>query len=509
MSMRRSIVAMLALALGVPVAAAQEAPCAPVPGDDDACEAWADLFEDFGPSGFGTWYQRPMIVAGEAAVFSTGAYINPQTGIDPIVTVAYDAATGARRWVSRYEGPEEGGEAYPWDAALAPDGRTLYVAGSHTTAPPSRMISGVVVAFDADDGSIRWVTSTGAGRLRAVDVSPDGGAVYAAGRAGTDLFIAGLDPATGTIGWSDTYDGPESAGDEALDLAISPDGERLVVTGQRDYRADWQIQREWGDIVTLAYDIEQRSREWVASHDGPLGGRDTPAGIAVSGDGSRVVVAGTQDSAVMEGRYADDIVVLAYDAATGGIAWSVSRDGPASSLDWAESVGASPTGDLVFVTGALTTLEAANPEHDLSVEQAMVTTALRVSDGSEAWTTVLDTPGRLTEIGRDLAVAPGGERLYVTAMSGPLWAGAGVGSQTLSDLPVDAATIAYDTADGTQEWVARYNAATTGSDPVRPSSMAVAPDGSRVFVLASVNTPVFNPAAKRRTAAYATLAYDA
>ncbi|HEX9823071.1 MAG TPA: PQQ-binding-like beta-propeller repeat protein [Actinomycetota bacterium] len=502
----------VALLAGVPAVGAQEPACAPLEGHDDRCEAWGDVFDEFGPGGFATHYQRPVIVAGADTVFSTGAYVDPLTGIDPIVTIAYDPATGARRWVARYEGPEEGGEAFPYDSTLAPDGGTLYVAGSHTTAAPDRRTNPVVVAFDAADGSIRWIASFDAspGRFRAVAVSPDGRSVLAAGStlvSNRDLLVAEIDAETGAIGWSDALSGPADEGDEALDLAVSSDGERLVVTGERDYHADYDLRFERGDIVTIGYDLRRGARDWVAVHDGPLGLRDYPAAVAVSPDGARAFVAATQDSDSYAGAGTDDIAVLAYDAATGGDIWTRTFDGSAS--DNAESLAVSPGGDLVYVQGTMTAREVQIPDRDVPLDQVVVVTALGSADGATGWSSVFDAPGRLTDIGRGLVVDPGGDRVYATAISGPVWAAGGVGSETVWDLPVDAATVAYDAHDGAQLWTGRYNGGTGGSAPTRSSGIAISPDGSRVFVLAAVNHPVFNPASERRNAAYGTIAYDA
>jgi hypothetical protein len=456
-----------------------------------------------------------MIVAGTDTVYSTGAYINPSTGIDPIVTVAYDAGSGARRWVGRYDGPEEGGEAYPWDSVLSPDGGTLYVAGSHTTAAPQRSTDAAVIAFDTGDGNIRWVASLGAegsDAFRAVAVSPDGESVYAAGRLrgwpDADLLVAELDGATGAIRWTDTHAGSGGLDDEALDAALSPDGERLFVTGELDRRIDYQAQLERGDIITLAYDTEERTRLWTSVHDGPMGLRDEPANLAVSPDGRQVFVAGRQDADFYSGVYTEDIAVLAHDAATGARTWARSFDGPASSADEAEAVAVSPDGATVYVNGTMTVHEVVGPDRAMSLATSMVTLALGSSDGETTWSSVLDGPGQISEYGRDLAVSPDGRRVYATAISGPLWVASGVGNATLTDAPLDAATVAYDAADGSQVWIGRYNGGPGGSAPTRSSGMTLNPDGSRVFVLTTVNTPVLNPTRERRTAAYGTIAYE-
>ncbi len=86
-----------------------------------------------------------------------------------------------------------------------------------------------------------------------------------------------------------------------------------------------------------------------------------------------------------------------------------------------------------------------------------------------------------------MAVSPGGARVYVTGDSS--------GRTTTA-----AATVAYNAVTGAQLWVARYNG--PGNEGDNATSMAVSPDGSRVFVTGYSQS--------RTTGAdYATIAYNA
>jgi outer membrane protein assembly factor BamB len=86
-------------------------------------------------------------------------------------------------------------------------------------------------------------------------------------------------------------------------------------------------------------------------------------------------------------------------------------------------------------------------------------------------------------------LAVGSDKVVVTGFSD--------GSGNLEDY----ATIAYDAATGQPLWTKRYNGPANGYDA--DSSVAVSPDGSKVYVTGS--NVRFRPAADYVTIAYATV----
>jgi len=105
------------------------------------------------------------------------------TGLD-YATVAYDAATGARRWVARYNGP----------GSLTAFARALGVSSDGATIAVTGLISDVgaqtdygTVFYDTATGQrlgVATLTAGGASEATALAMSPLGTAVFVTGSAG-------------------------------------------------------------------------------------------------------------------------------------------------------------------------------------------------------------------------------------------------------------------------------------------------------------------------------------
>jgi WD40 repeat protein len=253
-------------------------------------------------------------------VFVTGRS-RSTTGFD-YATVAYRAGTGLKRWIERYDGPTD---AYPWsndDAALdigiSPDGSSVFVTGY--TATSSYTSGATTIAYDASSGASRWLRLyEGPENFRATPnalaVSPDGSSVFLAGdehsnATGSDYMTVAYDASTGDRLWAKRYVGLVLGGDEwvgngvANDVVASLDGSTVIVTGHSATYPDTYR------YVTIAYDATTGAKRWARHYDNQGASYDNnPDALDVSG--SAVFVTG-RSSDPSSTHYVTDIATIAY-----------------------------------------------------------------------------------------------------------------------------------------------------------------------------------------------------
>ncbi|MGH2556387.1 MAG: S8 family serine peptidase [Actinomycetota bacterium] len=280
-----------------------------------------------------------------ATVFVTGYSVGSTCDTD-YATVAYDASTGAERWVARYDGP---GDGYGFASALgvSPDGSTVFVTGG-SVGVGTGFNDYATVAYEASTGAERWVTryngpGNGDDGTDALGVSPDGATVFVTGPSwggatGYDFDTVAYDASTGAERWVKRYDGPSSHNDGAEALGVSPDGSTVFVTGSTDV-----------DYATVAYDASTGAQLWVTRYNGPGNRDDDAVALGVSPDGSTVFVTGSTEWAGGDVDYA----TVAYEAFTGAERWAMryNGNGPDTAYDAAWALGVSPDGSMMFVTG--------------------------------------------------------------------------------------------------------------------------------------------------------------
>jgi outer membrane protein assembly factor BamB len=191
---------------------------------------------------------------GGATVFVTGG-----AGGD-YVTVAYNAATGAQRWASRYNGPASGDDE-AGSLAVSPDGAAVFVTGTSQG-------DYATVAYNAATGAQLWASRYSGPSNDSADsvaVSPDGATVFVTGTSraatsGLDYATVAYNAATGARRWASRYNAPAHRDDAASSLAVSPGGATVFVTGTSRGRTSGQ------DYATLAYNAATGAQRWASRY---------------------------------------------------------------------------------------------------------------------------------------------------------------------------------------------------------------------------------------------------
>ena len=400
-----------------------------------------------------------------ATVFVTGPSVGGARENWDYATVAYDAATGAQRWASRYDGPVDGTDG-PAAVAVSPDGRTVFVTGESVgvlaSATSGDRYDYATVAYNAATGAQLWVARyaghdngvNGYGsRAAALAVSPDGSTLYVTGSSGVGLFsrdyvTIAYRTATGGRRWLARYNGPASGDDVARSVTLSPDGRTVYVTGASAGKTSGK------DYATVAYDAATGAQRWVSRYNGPANSNDRANMVIAAPSGRTVYVTGASGR-----NAASDFATVAYSAATGATRWVARYNGPAGRGDGGTAITITPDGHTVIVTGY---------SNGVGSGTDYATIAYNAATGARQWLRRYNGPGNLVDTPQAIAATPDGQQVIVTGRS------YGATSE------FDYATIAYNTATGAQLWASRYNG--PGNIQDEAFAEAVNPDGSAVYV---------------------------
>lgn len=330
-------------------------------------------------------------------------------------TLAYRSTTGKQLWLSRYHGPDNR-VATIYAMAVSPDGHRLFVTGESEGATSGGDY--ITVAYNTATGAQLWAKRyNGTGNSYdfgyAVAVSPNGSKVFVTGSSTgrtskSDYATLAYNTATGTRLWVKRY----HKGDDAANaVAVSPSGRKVYVTGYP---------------VTLAYSANTGALLW--------GRRDAGASLAVSPGGGRVFVTGSR-----VGNTSDlDYVTTAYNSTTGARLWVKRYNGQANGFDRAVCVAVGRHGNTVFVTGS-SAGKAAREDY--------ATVAYSAATGVRLWVKRYNGSANGASRATDMAVGPGGGKVFVTGFSHG-----------------DYATVAYSAATGAQLWARHYNGPVSRDD---------------------------------------------
>ena len=241
-------------------------------------------------------------------MFATGYSLGTNNGYD-YATVAYNAATGAQRWVKRYNSAA-GGNRGANSVAVSPSGTMVFVTGSSLGS--SGGYDYATVAYNAATGAQRWVkryhgSASEDDEAYSVAVSPSGKAVFVTGSsegtpAGTyEYATVAYNAATGAQLWAKRYSSPGNVG-EGYSVAVSPNGSRVYVSG-----SSWEFVDGDLELATVAYSAATGAQLWAKRYGSP-GGGGAGVSVAVSRTAGTVFVTGYSIWAVA----GFDYVTIAY-----------------------------------------------------------------------------------------------------------------------------------------------------------------------------------------------------
>jgi len=237
---------------------------------------------------------------------------------------------------------------------------------------------------------------------------------------------------SGTAEWIVRYNGPGNGEDEAWAILVDDDG-YVYVTGYSEGSGTGS------DYTTIKYN-NSGEEQWVARYNGPGNMADKVAGIVVDDSGNVYVTGYSVGSGT-----ASDYATIKYNS-SGVEQWVARYNGSSNSYDSAIDIALDNSGNI-YVTG---TSWDANTGNDY-------VTIKYNSSGIEQWTVQYNGPADDFDGARALVI-DNSDNIYVTGTS---W---GVGTNE------DYATVKYDPS-GVEQWVARYNG--TGNDWDHPRGIVV------------------------------------
>ena len=385
-------------------------------------------------------------------IFTVGHVQEYNVGVQrrDYVVEAWDVVTGLRVWVHRYSGPHPG-YGDPRSMAVTPDGATVVVTGSIEDERWHADIA--TLALNADTGAALWVARDNApaesSKATALAVTDD--AVVVTGwirhypSSDIDLLVRAYDRSTGALEWKRRVGPAFAPGAQQRGTAAAMSPDGQVVV----VAGFAETPATGNDILVLAYDVASGGRLWNTTYAGRSTANDSPVGgLAFSSNGDSIFVAG---------RSASNYTTLSLGL-DGAIQWHRTYRGPVvGSADEPHSLAARPGGGVV-VTGQVA----------INRNEANIATVAYLDNGTRDWAVQWSDPARSWDDAFDVAVGPDGA-VYVTGRSyadRPTWS--------------DGITIAYEPT-GVIRWTAWLHEVQDDW----AHEVLVSPAGDRVFVAAA------------------------
>jgi DNA-binding beta-propeller fold protein YncE len=299
------------------------------------------------------------LAGGRLAVFSTDSskvfIAGPQPA--PFRVTAFSAASpGGELWEDFFHVSDDQFQNSSSNAlAVSPDGTKVFVSGTALCrCGVGANLDYFTVAYPATQRGQLWYhrydpAAHADDVATSLVVGPNNSRVYVTGYStdasgGADYATVAINASNGHRLWAKRYDDAAHGDDRATAIALSPDGTKLFVTGESGSATNH-------DFMTIAYDAATGALLWLHRFDGPAGGDDVPAAVAVNPDGSAVYVAGSVTNATGGGPQNLDFATVAYSTATGSQLWSATYAGSPSGADELRALAVSPSGQKIYVTG--------------------------------------------------------------------------------------------------------------------------------------------------------------
>jgi sugar lactone lactonase YvrE len=382
-----------------------------------------------------------------------------------MLTVAFDASSGAVQWERSYEGVD--GEAWESGSALAVDPVHAFVmvTGSSPGAFTGRDY--VTIAY-TPGGARQWIARhAGAGNSNdvpmAIAVSPDGEHVVVSGDMQDGDETVGYSSLTGSVEWTATAAASAQEDSDGLHVAFAPDSNAVYVACHVEPQGSW-----WRDLRVAAFGSASGALQWSSDYASPALGwsGDKPVAMIVAPSGARVYAL----SASQFGYSALYPVAIAFDAAQGAVVWT--------DVGWPTSVHTDvPTSLALSADGASVYFATVRTLPWTAAVGSMPQThvrALAAGTGGALW--IADSPHESVhgnDDARAVVVAPNGTQAIAAVST------AASGGTFLY-------LYAFATANGAEQWSLReWTTITTGSSAAR---LAYSADGAVLYSARQQNT---------------------
>ncbi|MBM3322260.1 T9SS type A sorting domain-containing protein [candidate division WOR-3 bacterium] len=250
----------------------------------DGGQVWAEIYD----GGNGSDNAVAIALAGSGVVVAgTGTASN---GLTDYLVIKYDAG-GTPQWLERYDGPASHNDVAAAMSVSSTTGAVAVTGFSMTGPAPAGRADYATVMFNSS-GARQWAHHyTGANRgSEAFAVIFDAaGSVFVTGRtqntAGNSDIATLKYTSTGTVAWTQRFDGPGRGSDQGMALAVDPRTNELFVAGTAVNR------NGDNDAVVIRYATDRDSLMGYALYNSIMSNDDRAVAVAVDGQ-SNVFIAG-------------------------------------------------------------------------------------------------------------------------------------------------------------------------------------------------------------------------